>query len=743
MKSAACAPTQPHAPNAALAGGRRPRPCDSCRKRKRRCHLQPGDAACQRCRSNGAAACTFTDAEPPTTAPKRPAAEGFERPSLKRVERSREPNDESGTTAPMRTTRVIEDYDTLRGHSLLKKNLGLQQHRYLRFVGPGDEVEPRLFDYCSFDERDESRLPDGTYIRKVSADALFVLTPYGRTSVRAEELEDLDDIERLVAPHGSHLVKLFFKYVHPGFPVLDKETFLEKYERTHREFSPPCLAGIYLLAIHWWNYDPEMSSQPKPDVDALERLAKRTLQDVIHRPKLSTLQGGLLILQHRSVGEGTWALSCQMLAVAQELGVHRNCDAWRIPPWEKRLRRRLGWALYMLDKWMAWSHGRPSHIVDKDWLLDELREDDFPQEASDHQHEGSESCRPFEHMISLTKIIGEIMRLFYSPSVAEKGWSDPRPLLEAAKPVQIKLKAWYQSLPDWPQQERNTATVQLSYFAAEITLHRAILSSLTGLFCDPFITEVCRRAARERVTGAIKLVKNFQIDQFQSFWYFLTGRALVSIGTFTALLYATSRSVEEAGFYKTLLDDYRWTLRTLSRSLSHFEYAVQRLDASLWHFKHISPEDIARGVDADTASTPAPVVEATDAPDAHEHARSPLDRNDRDQQPPLPVSGRSQANNGHHTRPEDGGIGGGAHHSTAAGHDGGASEPFLNWVDITFPSPQGPDGVSVSASSLDNRDLFHWQRHGMDFFGRDWTYGNPPQSEPSLPWGFTQSLEEY
>lgn len=70
--------------------------------------------------------------------------------------------------------------------------------------------------------------------------------------------------------------------------------------------------------------------------------------------------------------------------------------------------------------------------------------------------------------------------------------------------------------------------------------------------------------------------------------------SLVYIGIFTALMYLTSRSIEEAVFYKTLLDDYRWTLRISSRAVSFLDFAVQRLDTSLLHLENISPEDIVR-----------------------------------------------------------------------------------------------------------------------------------------------------
>lgn len=708
---------------------RRSRPCDVCRKRKRRCLTRLGDSVCQLCRANGLSECTFIEPEVATALQKRLAEDEPQLPSAKRQDAS--------IDHTVRTANVIEDYDSLRGLSLLKRNLGLQQHRYLRYAGPLDELDVRLFEYCSFNDRDEHRLPNGASVRKVAADTQFVLTPYAGSKVREEEFEQLDAIERFVSPNGSLLVKLYFEYVHASFPILDKQTFLEKYERTYREFSPPCLAGIYILAWHWWNYDRELSSQPKPDVMALERLARLSLQNVIHCPKLSTLQGGLLILQHRPTGEGSWATSCQMVAIAQELGVHLNCDAWRIPQWEKSLRRRLGRSIYVLDKWMALSHGRPSHILDDEWAHEVLEDDDLPEVVN------SASCPPqgplpFKHLITLTAIMSRILKLFYSPRAREQSLSDPHPLLEAAKPVQIELKAWHQHLSDALSRGNGgeapfdvQPSLHLLYFATEIALHRAIQTSLARSPCDSFIIDVCRSAARERVTGAIRLVKSLGVRQLRSFWYFPTGKALVSVGTFCALLYVTSRSIGEAETYKGLIDEYRWALRTMSGSLDHVEYAVQRLDASLWHFEHITTQDVTRGL-------------TSASPDRQEGVSVPGDTtnsnsNGGDQQ--IVNGEAAQEAIGIETRNIDA-IPLSPGDSAAAGavpsNGDDALGQYVNWVDITFPPFAISNSMPLTAG-VPSHDAALLQQQSVDFFGRDWL----PPSETSEFWDLNRSLEEH
>ncbi|KFA63721.1 hypothetical protein S40285_07116 [Stachybotrys chlorohalonatus IBT 40285] len=588
-------------PDGIADNGRRARPCDSCRKRKRRCVIEPGNTACQLCRA-GAGDCTFTEPAMERGPLKRPAPDQTAHLPSKRGGHTSNRLTDPETRSYGDAAGVIEDYDVLPVPSLLKTNLGLQQHRYIRYVGPSDELDSNLLALRPIDEKQETHFPNGTSCRRVSRDTHFALIPYSRTQVRAQELQELDAIEKIVRPHGKSLVNLYFRIVHPSFPILDKKTFMEKHARNHREFSSPCLAGVYMLASKWWHYDRELSSQKKPDIDALERLARASLQSVIDRPKLSTIQGGLLLLQHRWSDDGGWALSAQMVAVAQELGIDSNCAGWAVPAWEKGLRKRLGWAIFMMDKWMALCHGRPSHIVDDDWTPEALCEDDLSDSEDDADTieastEVAAGKTAFEWMISLTHIISEMLQKFYSRKALVDASSNIRTVLEKVKPVQVKLREWHQRLPASlmlgaakSRRLSSNASLHLAYFAAEVTLHRVILSSLLRHPCDPYIMQICRGAAKERVTSAVDFVGSLKPQHLQAFWYF-------------PLLFVTSQFNDEAKLYEKTLDDYRWLLRVTSRATEHMDYAVQRLDLSLSHIHKLTAEDI---VDRPTARTETP-----------------------------------------------------------------------------------------------------------------------------------------
>ncbi|CAP66688.1 uncharacterized protein PODANS_4_8070 [Podospora anserina S mat+] len=230
------------------------------------------------------------------------------------------------------------------GPTLLKRTLGLQADRYCQYIGPTTDFEPSLINLSSFDPQDESLLARGT-LRRVSDNDTFLLLPDNNTPGYDHIVEDADEIENIVAPHGRRLIDLYFRVVHPGFPIIQRSVFYEKYERSHREFSPPLLAAVYILAINWWEHEEELAGLPKPNVRELERLVRTTLADAMYRPKLSTIQAGLLLSQ-RPEGD-QWAPTAQLVAVGQELGLHLDCTNWKIPPWERGLRKRLAWALYL------------------------------------------------------------------------------------------------------------------------------------------------------------------------------------------------------------------------------------------------------------------------------------------------------------------------------------------------------------------------------------------------------------
>ncbi|KAF4504877.1 hypothetical protein G6O67_008274 [Ophiocordyceps sinensis] len=521
----------------------------------------------------------------------------------------------SSLSSPAGSSSFLEEMANVGGPILLKRTLGLQNDRYSQYIGPTTDFEPSLINLSTFDPQDESLLSRGT-LRKVSHDETFLMLPDNATPGFEHMSEDADAIEAVVAPHGRKLIDLYFDVVHPAFPIIQKHVFLEKYGRSHREFSPPILAAVYILAINWWEQCEALSRLPRPDVRELERLIRSTLQDAMNRPKLSTIQAGLLLSQ-RPEGD-QWAPTAQLVAVGQELGLHLDCSGWKIPPWEKGLRRRLAWALYMQDKWGALVHGRPSHIFSSNWAVRTLSANDFPDVEWDEKHpderqDVERGRQLFTHAVQLSEILAEILDNFYTLkstiTISDAGSQATHLVLSMAKPVQLKLKEWYGGLPaslrlesystssppatqTSPNRRSSIGYLHLAYFATEITLHRRIIRALTSSqsSVDPYIEHICRSAAKARLISAMDFVNRLTPGHLRSFWYFASKANFALIGTFGSLLWATSPGREEADWYRRRLAEYRWTLSVSSKpgeGRSFTEFAMTMLDISTGLLKQL------------------------------------------------------------------------------------------------------------------------------------------------------------
>ncbi|KAI5461827.1 fungal-specific transcription factor domain-containing protein [Mariannaea sp. PMI_226] len=581
------------------------RPCDSCRKRKSRCEMLDGLSACVLCQFHHRQ-CTFQESIRPR---KRkityPDDEEQEAMSVSRVA-SRQGHKSSAASA-IRTVDKIDCYENLRGPTLLRRTLGLQTNRHATYLGPSSDFEHSLLHSESLASHDEITIGPIT-LRKVGSTETFLQIHDQSTLSHPQEISRLDAVETVVSPHGHKLIHLYFRIVHPSFPILHKMVWLEKYDRTHREFSPPCLAFVYILALNWWTYDAELATLPKPDALKLEDVAMRAWAEVVHRPKLSTIQAGLLLLQRPK--RNSWTLTTQLVGIGQDIGLHLDCSHWSIPTWEKGLRKRLAWALFMQDKWGALVHGRPSHIHYPDWLVQPLTVEDFPENAVDENDEdGSAEVEKgrilFCEMVKLTEILSEILSTFYTLRAQHESLGSLREQLAIAKPIQIRLKEWFSQLPEVIKGEdikfrklSSTGYLYLAYYATEITLHRHIIRVASNATDDIALVEICRNAAKARLCSAIDFIKSLKPEHLQSFWYSPSCYNFSILSAFMLLLWSTATSTEEAAFYRQKLTEYRWILQVSSNGSDVLESANAQLLLSTDGLMKLIPEKVKDQLDS-------------------------------------------------------------------------------------------------------------------------------------------------
>ncbi|KAJ5557003.1 hypothetical protein N7494_000918 [Penicillium frequentans] len=562
------------------------RPCDRCRHRKSRCMREPGKDNCTFCNLNGLE-CTFLHGP-------RPRKRSGKSPSTV------EPKTKRRRSSPISSTVGSVEEQTAADliYSRLDGTLGLELHLHSEYIGSASYHEPQLLDLrpSAISLGDHERC----YPRRVNQSTTFITYPDKDSASEMQCIADLDRIEESIRPLGPTLVNLYFRIMHRTFPILDKGVFLEKYARSYREFSPPLLAAVYLVALDWKLFDRTLATASStPDATALENLAMRAMDDDMKRPKLSTLQAGLLLLQRMRSSHNT--LPAQLVSLGQTLGIHIDCTEWKIPEWEKGLRRRLAWALYMQDKWGVLVHGRPSLIpvqIDgdegtSDWDVAPCTLEDFPEEATgqDEKRDGdvdeAAGQAAFLQSIELTKIYSRIVSTLCSISATKKGGLlervGPSGAMSLAKPLAMELREWHAALPTSLQLESTPSlrlstngALHLSHMAAELTIHRALLRALSPDTVPSFRSAI-RTAARARLTSAMSLIESFQPEHIQSFWGFAAAAQVTLVGSFAGLLWATSPQMDEAAGYVEHLEKLCWILQVRASAAPFAREALRML----------------------------------------------------------------------------------------------------------------------------------------------------------------------
>ncbi|KAI9489239.1 fungal-specific transcription factor domain-containing protein [Zychaea mexicana] len=258
---------------------------------------------------------------------------------------------------------------------------------------------------------------------------------------------------------SDRLMRIYFAYIHPGLPVINKILFLKQYRRQLGDYpAPTLLCAIYGAAVRYVHNcrlfgDKVLDDEPD-NWDLQEGWSENLFEHLLvyvkgrYAPCVATIQALVIGQFHRAsldekVASG-WLLNSAATRMAQDLGLHRSSEGWDIPDSEKETRRRLWWAVYIMDKWSAAGTGRPQTIFDED--CDEI----YPSESSsweevmdtppkqDEEEEGDSDngprfpsldpsvaqrvkidripiYQPFVQLAKLSELLGRILQGLYTP----------------------------------------------------------------------------------------------------------------------------------------------------------------------------------------------------------------------------------------------------------------------------------------------------------------------------------------
>jgi hypothetical protein len=299
--------------------------------------------------------------------------------------------------------RELSGHDNGRAHHSLE----LGRNNTAHFIGLSGEQDTDLLSSIRYNVLNETKFIDFN-IRRVYAGDTTTGDPPIHFSILNDAFPERDQrvkrnasdaIEAHARANGDALLRLYFRFVHPVLPVLSKAGTLMAYAADKLSIPASLRGVIYGLACAFWTQDPSLKDTPPiAQADFFEH-AHAALNRELDSPKLSTLQTCLLILHEQPDVSGTtespriWVLACQATACAQSLGLHQDPSSWKLPLWEKRLRKRLWWITYVHDIWTSICHGNTPHLQQESFDTTELSMADL---ASDEHVVGLPGCHLLE-----------------------------------------------------------------------------------------------------------------------------------------------------------------------------------------------------------------------------------------------------------------------------------------------------------------------------------------------------------
>ena len=433
---------------------------------------------------------------------------------------------------------------------------------------------------------------------------------------RTESQERLRrELEEMVSDdEGKRLIRLFYRYVQPYFPVLSREgRTQERDEDGCREpkMIPTCLlAALYGHALPFCAWDEKLCVDvyTPPSAEAIFKIAWDACMASLHTPSYAGLQTLLLFVQRRPTNKNVsdtpfkGVMISSAVSIAQSLGLYRDPSSWPLPRWEIKQRRRLAWATYIQDKWLAFNSGRMGFIPSDDWDVDMLTIDDFAEQDKTADGPGSQAPLTAHHFIKLcelTLLVEDILRDLFSVKATKTLHASLEATLDAAKPLRIRLTEWHQNLPpgllsqptpnDTPTDHSATrrtsaqhdlegnGSLHLAYITAKIALFRAMLRPRTASTPTAAVSAL-RTGAIAVAREVCDFLEQLNARELEAFWASYARTNFTIASSFILLLFVTAPADDEARECLELLNAWRSLLRIKSRSCDLLNLALLRLD---------------------------------------------------------------------------------------------------------------------------------------------------------------------
>ncbi|WRT66074.1 uncharacterized protein IL334_003027 [Kwoniella shivajii] len=357
------------------------RPCDNCRRLKQQCVVIQRGSPCRLCQQRNRI-CTFDQ-----PVPKRRNQRSTLHPTIS-ISQSNNTGIEGWDT--LKATPSILAHDAAIGEASVFDVLREDRSAHVEVV---QDLSVEDLDDDEFDALDAADWEESHFLglgalsdfglgdfkagvdmvkikhmvfRQVSQDpnhpVVFSRNPSRIFGNTGDGRELFDRMKSLLGEWNyTQLLEIFIERSLPAMPFMNAVRLRGACEnwRGAGSFPYALLAGIIAATVV---YVPQLWDKGTE----LWKIAVQALDDEYRRPiNLRTVQLSLVHLSMRP----NWNQSASAIELARAigaaklLGLHLDSSKWRLPRWERTVRKRVWWSLILQDKWRAALFDRPSNLA--------------------------------------------------------------------------------------------------------------------------------------------------------------------------------------------------------------------------------------------------------------------------------------------------------------------------------------------------------------------------------------------
>ncbi|RCH92448.1 hypothetical protein CU098_002643, partial [Rhizopus stolonifer] len=306
----------------------------------------------------------------------------------------------------------------------------------------------------------------------------FHFANYGKRRKRI--VQGADPLELPPKDLSEHLISLYFTHFYTFLPLFFRRQIFSSVDQS---VTPLLLNSIYAVASR---ISPDLRVRTDPSLpdtagEIFFERAERLLDESYDKPSISTVQSLLLLASHQ---HGTmksaraWLYSGMAFRMAQDLGLHRNCDHWNIPPEECERRKRVFWCCYIVDRLGSAMYGRATTFEERDCDVP------FPSMDDNDLLSSQPPIRLLENFINLIKlcdILGHVLKsIYYVRSLQHTAAKQADSVVTT---LNKRLHQWHDQLPSALKVHTKSdeppcvAVCQLHqiYYTTLILLHRLFI----------------------------------------------------------------------------------------------------------------------------------------------------------------------------------------------------------------------------------------------------------------------------